>query len=61
MAAGHPLSEVLGYTPRQVEGLLFLAERRQTKDAALSLSIAAAGARGDPKEVRSQVKKWSKA
>lgn len=49
----------MGYSPRQVEGLLFLAERRKRHEAALDLSIAATGARGDPKDVTTQIKTWS--
>lgn len=48
------------YTPRQMEGYLFLAARRKLKEAALNLSIATSGARGEPREVRSRIKDWSK-
>jgi hypothetical protein len=36
-----------------------IATKRKEKEAARDLSIGASAARGDVKEVRKQVKKWS--
>lgn len=60
MGAGHPFTAVLGYTPRQIEGLLFLAERRKKREAALNLAISVTAARGEPDAVKKQLKEWSK-
>lgn len=38
---------------------MFLAERRTMRRAALDLSVAASGARGDQKDVKAQIKKWT--
>lgn len=58
--AGHPVKAVWSYTPKQIDAYLFLAERRKKKEAAMALSIAASGARGDPRTVSKRVKEWSK-
>lgn len=60
MGAGHSFDAVVGYTPRQVEGLLFLAERRKRKEAALALTIATTGSRGEQSVVKKQLKDWTK-
>lgn len=54
------VDSVWGYTPRQADAYLALAAMRKKKMAALELSISASGSRGNPSEVKKQIKDWSK-
>ena len=56
ISAGHPPADAWSYTPRQIKGFLALAGRRRTREYAERLSIAAAGARGDPKAIKKVLK-----
>jgi hypothetical protein len=42
-------------TPRQIAASLFFARRRQQRDAAENLALAALAARGEPRELKRQL------
>ena len=58
IAAGHP--DPWSYTPRQIAGYLFLSVRRQAREAAMRLSLNTLAARGEPREVKKQIRELSK-
>lgn len=53
---GHPPAAVWDYTPRQIAGFLHFAGKRRKRETAEALSIGAMAARGDPKELKKQIK-----
>jgi len=52
IAAGHPPAEVWQYTPRQMQGFLFIASRRRQREHKELLALYAMATRGESKEIR---------
>jgi hypothetical protein len=48
------------YTPRQIAGFHNFASKRQKQEVARDLSIMASASRGDPKELKKQIRDLQK-
>jgi hypothetical protein len=59
IAYGHSPDAVFGYTPRRALAFLNLAQSRLKVEKAELLSISALASRGDPREVKKQLKELS--
>jgi len=58
IVAGHPAADVWGYTPRQLNGWLTLAGKRQKAERIEQLALMALATQGDLKAVKKQLKDW---
>ena len=50
----------MGYTPRQLAAFVELANKRKTRDAAVTLSLHALAAQGKPSAINKKIKELSK-
>lgn len=58
MASGHP--GAMGYSIRQVEGFIWLYDRRLKHEAARAVQVGQLATKGTPKEINAKVKEWTK-
>ncbi len=52
IAAGHPPDAVWQYTPRQMAGFLYFANRRRERELKESLAMQTMAHRGDGKDIQ---------
>lgn len=60
ISLGHNADDVWGYTPRRINAFVKLASKRVARDQASNLSLSALAARGDPKDIKRQLKELSR-
>ena len=57
---GHDPVAVWRYTPRQISGFVGFAATRRRREAAMTLSLHATAARGEPQALRKQIRELEK-
>ena len=60
VSKGHRQSDVVKYTPRQIAAWLEFAAAREFKERAMMLGDNAMAAQGAGKDIKKQIKDWTK-